>query len=423
MCPSRVVLAGALLLVVDVIWIVSAELTRYIFKEIDYNKPFFSTYFKSSLLVIYLSGFLFYRPWGRRCIRCTCAEDSYTILENSDSESESEFSGSGGESAFLPSQYALIELPSEESSDENEKEEDGFHVRFSKTVEIRSLPDSAAESIARMSHNNAQRARQGRRVLRSTQKVTIIAKNAFLFSLPFFIGQYSYQQALSLTSAPVVNILSSTSGLFTLILSAIFPSQSSDRFSVMKFLFVIVSIGGTVLISISEMHESADDSPQSGAAWALVSAASYATYLVLLRRSAGPDLDVPMFFGFVGLFIMLMLWPGLVVMHLSGIEPFCLPNKRQFLFLGLNGIIGTVLCELIWLWACFLTSPLQATLALSFINPGCILLNYVLYGVKFAFKFILGAGLNLFGYVGISMINSGPRKGRSRGSLIELDER
>jgi solute carrier family 35 protein F5 len=87
--------------------------------------------------------------------------------------------------------------------------------------------------------------------------------------LPFFIGQYSYQQALSLTSAPVVNILSSTSGLFTLILSAIFPSQSSDRFSVMKFLFVIVSIGGTVLISISEMHESADDSPQSGAAWAL----------------------------------------------------------------------------------------------------------------------------------------------------------
>jgi solute carrier family 35 protein F5 len=84
-----------------------------------------------------------------------------------------------------------------------------------------------------------------------------------------------------------------------------------------------------------------------------------------------------MFFGFVGLFIMLMLWPGLVVMHLSGIEPFCLPNKRQFLFLGLNGIIGTVLCELIWLWACFLTSPLQATLALSFINPGCILLNYV----------------------------------------------
>ena len=88
-------------------------------------------------------------------------------------------------------------------------------------------------------------------------------------------------------------------------------------------------------------------------------------------------MDVPMFFGFVGLFVMLMLWPGLVVLHLSGIEEFVVPDRRQFLYLGLNGLVGTVLCELIWLWACFLTSPLQATLALSFINPGSILINYV----------------------------------------------
>ena len=67
----------------------------------------------------------------------------------------------------------------------------------------------------------------------------------------------------------MVNILSSTSGLFTLILSAIFPSQSSDRFSVMKFLFVIVSIGGTVLISVAKIRENIDDLPQTGAVWAL----------------------------------------------------------------------------------------------------------------------------------------------------------
>ena len=100
-------------------------------------------------------------------------------------------------------------------------------------------------------------------------------------------------------------------------------------------------------------------------------------FILNLSKNFRPDLDVPMFFGFVGLFIMLMLWPGLVVMHLTGWELFELPNQHQFLFLGLNGLVGTVLCELIWLWACFLTSPLQATLALSFINPGSILVNYV----------------------------------------------
>ena len=77
-------------------------------------------------------------------------------------------------------------------------------------------------------------------------------------------------------------------------------------------------------------------------------------------------------------------------MHLTGVEEFELPTKEQFLYLGLNGLIGTVsvliqvvkhvyqvVCELVWIYACFLTSPLQGTLALSLINPGSILADYV----------------------------------------------
>ena len=35
------------------------------------------------------------------------------------------------------------------------------------------------------------------------------------------------------------------------------------------------------------------------------------TKKVLLRRMSGDNLNIPMFFGFVGMFIMLMFWPGL----------------------------------------------------------------------------------------------------------------
>ena len=35
------------------------------------------------------------------------------------------------------------------------------------------------------------------------------------------------------------------------------------------------------------------------------------TITVLLRRMSGDNLNIPMFFGFVGMFIMLMFWPGL----------------------------------------------------------------------------------------------------------------
>jgi len=67
-----------------------------------------------------------------------------------------------------------------------------------------------------------------------------------------------------------------------------------------------------VLISSSKIElEHEDDSTMIGAAWALVSAMCYAIYLVLLRRMSGDNLNIPMFFGFVGMFIMLMFWPGL----------------------------------------------------------------------------------------------------------------
>ena len=91
-------------------------------------------------------------------------------------------------------------------------------------------------------------------------------------------------------------------------------------------------------------------------------------------------------------------------MHLTGVEEFELPTKEQFLYLGLNGLIGTVIiwirlslpslillfeqvvCELIWIYACFLTSPLQGTLALSLINPGSILADYVSFKTFFIFN-------------------------------------
>jgi solute carrier family 35 protein F5 len=35
-----------------------------------------------------------------------------------------------------------------------------------------------------------------------------------------------------------------------------------------------------------------------------------------------------------------------------------MPTSRQWEFLVINGVIGTVVSELLWLWGCFLTSSL-----------------------------------------------------------------
>lgn len=54
--------------------------------------------------------------------------------------------------------------------------------------------------------------------------------------------------------------------------------------------------------------------------------------------------------GFVGLFNFLLIWPGLIILHLSNWETLEMPSVKVVLYLALNGIIGTVISEFLWLW-------------------------------------------------------------------------
>lgn len=67
--PQRLLAGILVLLLVDVIWVASSEFTKYIFTDLDFDKPFFTTYFKTSLFMSYLGGFLIYKPWRDQCGR------------------------------------------------------------------------------------------------------------------------------------------------------------------------------------------------------------------------------------------------------------------------------------------------------------------------------------------------------------------
>lgn len=56
------------------------------------------------------------------------------------------------------------------------------------------------------------------------------------------------------------------------------------------------------------------------------------------------------FSGFVGLFNLLLLWPGFLLLHYTGFEAFELPSQLVWTYILINGLIGTVLSEFLWLW-------------------------------------------------------------------------
>lgn len=433
---SQRLLGGCLLLLlVDIIWVASSEFTEFIFKDLKYEKPYFSTYLKTSLFTTYLIGFLVYQPWRDECRQHSRGRTTRDTIngqyqrvqieseEENFSESDSQPSTSNNGSLFRSLSSPLMvpaNIPESHSgkssgTEETESDVDGAssssrrkqRVRFRQMAEVVEMQgDAIAASISRMSYSATLRAQAALR--RAAQRLTLfeVAKLALIFCFPWFIGNYCYQEALSKTEAAVVNILSSSSSFFTLILSALFPSDSGDKLSLSKSFAVVFSICGVIIVCYSDLHIEGDASVPKGAIWALCGSIFYSIYIVLLRRKVNNEenMDAPMFFGFVGLFNAALLWPGLIFCHFTGNETFEMPTIKQWEFLIINGFIGTVLSELLWLLGCFYTSSLLGTLAIGLTIPLSIIADIFWRDRHYETIFVIGVVPMFLSFFVIAML-------------------
>ncbi|CAG0918362.1 unnamed protein product [Notodromas monacha] len=421
---QRFVLGIVVLLVVDVIWVASSEATEYLFKgKSQFKKPYFTTYVKTSLFTIYLLFIGACRGFscGRRENRVPAPPNYRAIDESSGDQLSSENEAnqpSLTESAWVPTRYhdGTSDRGSGIDSDSDawgKNSEARKNVRFSRVSEVRQLCDDRDESakLARLSYEMSARLEEAnqRVVAKLTTKEVFIL--ALKFCLLWFIGQYSYQAALAETEAGVVNVLSSSSALFTLLLAAVFPSSDLDGITVTKTVLVFLNIIGIelprALVSLSDFALE-DGKVAVGVLWALVSALFYSIYLVTLRKEAQHEdaLNMPLFFGFVGLINAILLWPGLAALHYLEIEKLEMPSKDQWVILLTNGLIGTVLAELLWLCTrgCFLTSSLTATLGMSLTLPLTVLADKLYRNVDYPTMFFFGAGPTMGSFLALALV-------------------
>ncbi|KAL3286087.1 hypothetical protein HHI36_000600 [Cryptolaemus montrouzieri] len=402
---QRFILGSILLILVDLFWVSSSELTKFIYENQSFQKPFFCTYVKTSMFTLYLLGFLFWPPW-RDIYSRPPVTYSYLEEETDDETYTGGMSRSLSNPVFVPvktSDWDLMDHNSGTESDDSSVRS----VRFNKLAEVRQMSESeAAEALlARLSYQASLRA--GELAQRAAAKFTVleVARIAFMFCLLWFMGNYLYQLALSKTEAGMVNVLSSTSSLFTLVLASLFPSSSVDKISLSKLLAVILNMVGIALVCYSDI--TLESRVPFGAVLALFSALFYACYLVYLRRKVDNEdkMDIPLFFGFVGFFNLILLWPLFFFLHFSGVEKFELPTKDQTLFLLLNGFMGTVISEVIWLWGCFYTSSLIATVAISLTIPMTMLTDVFLKKVTYPSLFIVGTVPMVLSFLAVTVFS------------------
>eukprot|EP00741_Cyanophora_paradoxa_P024823 tig00000310_g23965.t1 len=210
-----------LILLVVVIWVAAAVLIQVIFKDLDYNKPYFLTWFDSSWFVLYFAVFI---RWKRNA---------------------------GGEAS--DSYWKL-----------SDDEEDGE----GRAASPRLLPEGQSEPSTPRVEQPAGDPPKPKPTLRDIIRV------AAIISPLWFIANYFDNAALALTSVASNTILSSCSGLFTVAVAAL---AGQERFNAVKLAAALCCLGGVAIIAVVDTKGAWTGDTLSGDLLALLSAFIYAS--------------------------------------------------------------------------------------------------------------------------------------------------
>ncbi|CAG8508403.1 16476_t:CDS:2 [Cetraspora pellucida] len=231
-----------------------------------------------------------------------------------------------------------------------------------------------------------------------------VAKLGLTFCILWFAANWSSNASLAYTTVASSTILASMSGFFTLGIGAL---VGIEQLSFLKFIAVLISVIGVFLISKEGAPETPGgnqeipSNPLFGDFLALLGAFFYGCYTVLLKLRIQNEsrVNMPLFFGFVGIFNVFLLWPFFLLLDLLKIESFQLPpDNTIWIMIAINALVGTFLSDYLWLLAVLMTSPLVVTLGLSLTIPMALVGDSVFKGILMSDTYWLGAFMILSGF-------------------------
>lgn len=239
-----------------------------------------------------------------------------------------------------------------------------------------------------------------------------LAETAWLsleFCMLWFFANYFASACLEYTSVGSVTILTSTSSIWTLILGAL---KGVEGFTVRKLVGVLASLVGVILISSVDLSGANDDGRGSfphkstweiavGDSMALFSAVVYGIYVTVMKLRVGNEerVNMGLFFGLVGLFNVVFLWPGFLILHFTGLEPFEWPPTGTVWAIIMLNSVASFFSDIIWAYAMLLTTPLIVTVGLSLNIPVSLVGEMIQYSQYSSWLYWVGAGIVVLSFV------------------------
>ncbi|PWO29360.1 hypothetical protein PtrARCrB10_02033 [Pyrenophora tritici-repentis] len=388
----------ALLLATVLLWTASNFLASTIFADNSYSKPYLVTYVNTTFFVIPLIPMFVHHLWVDRH-RPSARQPGQPLTAHVRD--------------LLQRRAGKWKLLREHES------------RSSSRASNKSRNDEAAEVLLSSSLHTSQDSREApHKEHEADEGLTLqdTAKLALEFCLLWFLANYFAAACLEYTTVASSTILASTSSIWTLLLGSL---MRVERFTLLKLIGVLASLGGVALISMVDVSGETDENRGSfphktprelaiGDVMAFVSAALYGFYTVFMKAKIGDEtkVNMPLFFGLVGLNNVMLLWPGFIILHLTGIETFELPPTSRILNIVLINSASSLVSDFCWAYAMLLTSPLIVTVGLSLTIP-CSLVGQMVLDAQYASAlYWVGAAIMVLSFL---FINHEDRKDEAQG--------
>ncbi|XP_065874750.1 thiamine-repressible mitochondrial transport protein THI74 [Euphorbia lathyris] len=226
---------------------------------------------------------------------------------------------------------------------------------------------------------------------------------------PFwFLAQLTFNLSLKYTTVTSNTILSTSSSLFTFLVSLAFLGE---KFTWLKLVSVLLCMAGTIIVSLGDSEtglSAVASSPLLGDFLSLVSAGFYAIYITLIRLKLPDDdgksghVSTAQFLGFLGLFNIFIFLPVAVILHFTMLEPFNILTGEQFGLIVGKGLLDNVLSDYLWAKAVLLTTTTVATAGLTIQVPLAAIVD-TLTGHAPNITGYLGALAVMIGFAGINI--------------------
>ncbi|KAG7380727.1 hypothetical protein PHYPSEUDO_006909 [Phytophthora pseudosyringae] len=213
----------------------------------------------------------------------------------------------------------------------------------------------------------------------------------------WFVANFTYNESLNLTSVTSSTILSATSSVFTLVLAVWILKE---RFTWLKALGVALCMAGNCT-TLAKDSSGGISEGFWGDVCALVGAVMYGVYTTAIRRYIPDDagMSVSLFFGFVGLFSLVVLAVMCVIFNYTGVESLRGLTWEIMGLLFVQGLLNNVLADYLWAVAIMYTSTTTATIGLSLTVPMAIFSDWIVNDITPGYVTFISSVLVLAGFV------------------------